>query len=493
MNAYRQPATPTYTYWEPAIETSTVKVRWFGLLLGYAYANFGNVPGMHSLALNAILTLGAFYTILDTLYSRRERVFLGNYPFLISVFEALFIGWLCYFDRGLESPFRYYYILSLICCAIRQSPTVTLVTCLLHSISYYALFMAVPLQQRDPFALWSMLVVLSWVTWAATAMATLIKTRGIKLAELNAALHAEQSRLEARIAQTRSELQEAQALLLHQEKMAAFGLLAAGIAHEVGNPLTSISSIVQMLKRRDPDAYTRERLELVGGQLQRIQTTLRELINFSRPASSQRSRVSLAEIIHEALNIAKYYKDTKSRQIIAAIPADLPVLVGVRDQLVQVVLNLVLNAIDATSKDGRIEIAARLVGTSTVELTVSDNGTGITPAQAERLFQPYFTTKKTGTGLGLFVTRKLIDAHGGTIEFSSEFGRGTTFTIRLPVPTSPAVPASTPDAPASVPAAPTGPTSTPDAPASLPDAPASLPDAPAGLTEPSAIPTIQAR
>lgn len=447
MNAPRYPAPPSYTHWEPAIETSTVKVRWFGLLLGYAYANFGNSPETHMLALNAILTLGAFYTIVDTLYTRREQVFLGGHPLLISVFEALFIGWLCHFDRGLESPFRYYYILSLICCAIRQSPTVTLVTCLLHSISYYGLFLARPLEQRDPFALWSMLVVLSWVTWAATAMATLIKTRGVKLAQLNAALHAEQSRLEARIAQTRSELQEAQAMLLHQEKMAAFGLLAAGIAHEVGNPLTSISSIVQMLKRRDPDTYTRERLELVGGQLQRIQTTLRELINFSRPASTQRTRVSLAEIIHEALNIAKYYKDTKSRQIIAAVPVDLPVLVGVRDQLVQVVLNLVLNAIDATVRDGRIEIAARLASPVMVELTISDNGTGIAPAQAERLFQPYFTTKKTGTGLGLFVTRKLIDAHGGTIEFSSELGQGTTFIIRLPVPPAPAAAASAADAP----------------------------------------------
>src|SRR5262249_21011366 len=150
------------------------------------------------------------------------------------------------------------------------------------------------------------------------------------------------------------ELQEAQAHVLHQEKMAAFGLLAAGIAHEVGNPLTSISSLVQMLERRDCDDYTRERLALVSGQLQRILTILRELVNFSRPASSARTRVALGEILDEALGIAKYYKGTKNRRITLDVPTDTPPLAGVRDQLVQLFLNLVLNAIDATGRGGAI-------------------------------------------------------------------------------------------------------------------------------------------
>src|SRR5438128_6867988 len=114
--------------------------------------------------------------------------------------------------------------------------------------------------------------------------------------------------------------------------MAAFGLLAAGIAHEVGNPLTSISSLVQMLQRRDCDGYTRDKLALVSGQLQRIQAILRELMNFSRPASGARTRVALAEVLDEALSIAKYYKRTKGRNITTQVPHDLPPLVGVRDQ-----------------------------------------------------------------------------------------------------------------------------------------------------------------
>src|ERR1043165_673687 len=213
--------------------------------------------------------------------------------------------------------------------------------------------------------------------------------------------------------------------------MAAFGLLAAGIAHEVGNPLTSISSLVQMLQRRDQDGYTKEKLGLVSGQLDRIQTTLRELVNFSRPASTACVRVSIAEVVQEALDIAKYYKRTKGRRIETHVSRDLPAVMGVRDQLVQVFLNLILNAIDATDVGGHIQVRAD-VQDDHVVIHVEDNGTGISPEHQARLFQPYFTTKKHGTGLGLFVTRKLILDHGGTIEVHSERGAGTTFQMRVP-------------------------------------------------------------
>ena len=233
------------------------------------------------------------------------------------------------------------------------------------------------------------------------------------------------------MAERTRELQEAQAHVLHQEKMAAFGLLAAGIAHEVGNPLTSISSLVQMLQRREYDDYTREKLSLVSGQLQRIQITLRELINFSRPASTSRDRVSLGDIVEEALNIAKYYKRTKGRGISAQVPADLPPLVGVRDQLVQVFLNLILNAVDATENGGQITISAKALN-GVIRVQIADNGCGIAPADAKRLFEPYFTTKRHGTGLGLFVTRKLAEEHGGSVAFESNPGEGTNFWVQLP-------------------------------------------------------------
>ena len=429
MGNVTTPAIPSR--WELAAETIAVKIRWFGLIVGYVLINVAGRGDANQLLLNGILALGLIYALTDTYYSLRGRVFLGRYPLTISAMEALFIGLLCYFHGGLESSFRYYYLLSLICCAIRHSTQVTYATWALHCASYAALYTALPPDERRPLALALMLVVLGWVTWASDALARLLKGVGEHLAQLNVALRENQAHLEARIAERTRELQESQAQVLHQEKMAAFGLLAAGIAHEVGNPLTSISSLVQMLQRRDCDDYAREKLSLVSGQLQRIQTTLRELINFSRPASSERTHVALHEIIAEALNIAKYYKRTKSRVLERHIPEDLPPLHGVRDQLVQVFLNLILNAVDATENGGKIAIHAEQ-HRGRLRVAVRDNGTGIDPGCAGRLFQPYFTTKKHGTGLGLFVTRKLVTDHGGTVTFESKAGDGTVFWVELP-------------------------------------------------------------
>jgi signal transduction histidine kinase len=428
------PSSASPSPWELAAEMIAVKIRWFGLVVGYVLVNVEPHGSANQATLNALLALGAVYALLDTAYSLRGRIFLGRYPLCISLMEALFIGLLCYYHGGPESSFRYYYLLSLICCAIRYRSGITFATYALHCASYGILYFASPAIERRPLALILTLVVLGWVTWASDALARLLKHVGDHLARLNQALQENQTLLEARIAERTRELQEAQAHVLHQEKMAAFGLLAAGIAHEVGNPLTSISSLVQMLQRRQGDSYSHEKLALVSGQLQRIQTTLRELVNFSRPASTERTWVRLAEILTEALSIAKYYKRTKARVITSDVPPDLPLLFGVRDQLVQVFVNLVLNAVDATGKGGHIDITVEQRPAALVVI-VHDDGPGIAPEHAGRLFQPYFTTKSNGTGLGLFVSRKLVIDHGGSLDFESRPGEGTRFRASLPVPT----------------------------------------------------------
>ena len=401
-----------------------VKIRWFGLVVGYAYANAGAAPA-DPLPLNAILAVGLGFTVLDTAYSAGGRVFLGTRPRLIAVMEALFIGLLCYFDRGADSPFRYYYILSLICSAVRNPGGVTAVGCGLHAASFGAVYLAEPAFDRKPFALLLMLVVLAWVAWAAASLARLLRRAADQL-------RTNQVVLEQRIVERTRELEESQAQVFHQEKMAGFGLLAAGIAHEVGNPLAGISGIVQLLDRRENDAYTRERLAVVTAQLARIRTTLHELVAFSRPPADARGRVHLADVVAEALSIAKYYQGVKARRVTAVIPDVLPMLVGVRDQLVQVVFNLLLNAVDATGRGGTITVTAE-ADAKAVTVTVSDDGPGV-PADAEgKLFRPYFTTKKHGTGLGLFVSRKLAVGHGGDLTYHpGPGGIGAAFRLTLP-------------------------------------------------------------
>ena len=417
-----------------AAEAVALSIRWFGLVVGVLLANFDRAAS-EPLPLNGLLALGLAFTAVNTLAYRRGRVFLRDYPLAVSALEAVFIGLLCHFDIGLDSPFRFYYLLSLVCCAMRHAPRVTFATCGLDGLSYSALFLFTDASTRNVSLYLLTLVILAWVTWAAGAMARMLQRAGDDLRRLNAELTANQRELERRIADRTRQLEESQAQVQHQEKMAAFGLLAAGIAHEVGNPLTGISGIVQMLERRDPDAYTREKLATVTAQLARIQVILRELVTFSRPADDTVGRVRVREVIDEALGIAKYYKGGKNRELTVRVPDDLPVLAGVRDQLVQVVFNLVLNAIDATGKGGRITVeAAKDVKAASVVLTVSDDGSGIDDATLARLFRPYVTTKRHGTGLGLFVVRRLVESHGGRVTVDSTLGRGAAFRVELPVP-----------------------------------------------------------
>ena len=390
-----------------------------------------------ALLLNAILTLGAVYAVIDSVWSYRGKVFLSRAPIVISLMEAVFIGLLCYFDKGPDSPFRYYYLLSLLVCAIRYSPPITYSTFALHALSLTIL--AITHRGDSPLfggreyltTLFLYVILMGWVTWAGTALAGLMKRAERRLSQLNVELQRNQTLLEERIDERTKELQQSQALLVQQEKQAAFGLLAAGIAHEVGNPLAAISSLVQMLNRKHTDDYTRERLQMVDDQLRRIQRTLRELVDFSRPANTERSLCNIHEVIDVALNIAKYYKRKKGKKILTRYEADLPRLRVVRDQLVQVFLNLILNAMDATEEGGVIEISTRLEN-GWICAAVRDDGHGIAEADRQTIFQPYFTTKPTGTGLGLFVCRNIVNRmEFGRIELTESSNGRTTFTVFL--------------------------------------------------------------
>lgn len=418
----------TYTPWELDAEAIVVKIRWFGVLVGYFLVNSDDHTGNRRLLLNTILGLGVFYTFLDTIFNWKRKIFLAAYPLFIAGMESLFIGLLCYFEDGLSSSFRYYYFLSIICCALRYSWNITAVCFALHCVSFTALFFQV--EQKQPILYFLTMVILGWIAWASTALTSRLRQSSVSLEILNEELRTNQAELEARIAERSRQLQEAQAQVLQQEKMAAFGLLAAGIAHEVGNPLTSISSMVQILQRKPMDDYTREKLDLMSGQLARISNTLREVMEFSRPANLERKMISPLPIMLEAMNIAKYYKRTRGKVSFSEPKGELPSFFGIHDQLVQVILNLVLNAMDAAGPGGTVELEIHSDGAE-VAFQVSDNGPGVKAEDESRLFEPFFTTKKHGTGLGLFISRKIIEEHGGSLVYSTRPGGGACFRALL--------------------------------------------------------------
>ncbi len=420
--------------WQLSVELITLRIRWFGLIVGYLVVNTLSPPEQRT-ALNCILTVGAGYALLDLVWHWRNEVFLSRYPLFISLMEAFFIGLLCYFDRGIDSFFRYYYFLSLLVCAIRYSPQVTCSTFAMHAASYSMLVFSLASVSADQVGtLVLMIVFMGWTTWASTALTSLLRETGRKLTMLN-------RDLEDRIARRTKELQQSQALLVQREKQAAFGLLAAGIAHEVGNPLAAISSLVQLMNRKELDPQMHERLALIDEQLLRIQRTLRELIEFSRPGLQQVTRFHVHEVINNALNIAKYYKRKKGKTIKTQFAKDLPEVSAVRDQILQVFLNLILNAMDATPEGGTIEIETEALE-SFIKVRVHDNGKGIEGSDRPFLFEPYFTTKSTGTGLGLFVCRSIVEAAKGEIRLEESLPGKTTFSVSLPIFVEEQTPAS---------------------------------------------------
>jgi two-component system, NtrC family, sensor kinase len=417
--------------WELAAESIVVKLRWFGVVMGYILVQ--TRTGLHDpWAVRAFLALGAGFAALDLAFWWMGEVFLKRWPVFVSLMESVFIALLCYHDSGLSSPFRWYYLLSLICCSIRYRSAVAWWTVAFHSLSLLSLALVLGAPSFWNSSLPLTLTIMVWVTWACSSLAGSLHEAGEALEHLNAELDRSRANLERRVEERTEALRASQARVIQQEKMAAFGLLAAGIAHEVGNPLAALSSLVQILKRRGPDPYTAEKLDLAARQLGRIERTIRELIDFSRPASTAVSRVRLREIVDEALGIAKYYQRTKARTITTDVSPGLPSVTGVRDYLTQVVLNLVLNAVDATDDQGHIEVAAR-VEDGRLVLTVADDGRGISIADRCRLFQPFFTTKAHGTGLGLFISRQILEDYAGTLSVRSEPGEGSTFFVRLPL------------------------------------------------------------
>ena len=413
-----------------------VRLRWFGIVLGIILVE--SRPGISNpSAVRAFLALGAGFASLDTAWYLMGEVFLRRVPLLISFLEAIFIGLLCYHDTGINSPFRWYYLMSLICVTIRYSPRVAWASWLFDAISLSILFLVIGQgNTAERTDLFMTIFMLAWATWASSALTGMLKGASNDLQTLNLKLMQASEELEARVNERSAALRLAQARVIHQEKMAAFGLLSAGIAHEIGNPMSAMSSLIQILRRRNPDPYTAEKLGLIDTQLQRISRIVRELVRFSRPSSGVVDLVCLSETVQEALDILKYYQRTGTREIETRIAADLPPVRAVRDQLVQVVLNLVLNAIDATGEEGLIQITARLADPHRIELTIADNGRGIRLVDQCRMFQPYFTTKPNGTGLGLYVCRQILADLGGSMRFETQEGQGTSFILTIPLPNS---------------------------------------------------------
>ncbi len=228
------------------------------------------------------------------------------------------------------------------------------------------------------------------------------------------------------------------------EQLALIGELAAGLAHEVKNPLAGIKGALEIVMEALPEDNEHRRvLDHVLHETLRVNRIISDLLDYARPRASSHTRTDLNRLIEHAITTARLQSTDGPVKIEFHAAPDLPPVIVDPDEMQKVVLNLLLNAMQAVSDYGHVLITATFeLQDQTIKLSVTDNGQGIPPESLDKIFRPFYTTKKKGTGLGLATCHRIITAYGGTISVESEIGQGSTFTVTLPVMTKDESPTS---------------------------------------------------
>lgn len=218
--------------------------------------------------------------------------------------------------------------------------------------------------------------------------------------------------------------------IMRADRLAALGELTAGVAHEIRNPLTSIRGFMQLLESSDDVAEWQRYAPIIVRQVDSLNRIVTELLDFGRPRPPSIRPIQLNDVIHEVSLLAGR---KSSAQLVLDMAPGLPLVNADGEALKQAVLNLIINAVQAIPDSGTVRIATAADGAGDAVVTVADDGVGIAPENLEKIFDPFFTTKAEGTGLGLAMVHRIVDAHGGTISIASTPGAGTTVTVRLPL------------------------------------------------------------
>jgi signal transduction histidine kinase len=236
------------------------------------------------------------------------------------------------------------------------------------------------------------------------------------------------------LVEDQSELRSLEHQLVRAEKLITVGVLSAGIAHEIGSPLAVIRGRAEQVLRDLAPGPRAEDLRVIIKHIDHISSTIRQLLDFSRRQAIAPRAVSLAVVVERARELLQWKLEGKALELRVAVDDNLPMLAADPDQLQQVIVNLLLNACDASEEKGELEIRARIRRAAQVEMIIVDRGCGIAPEHMNAVFDPFFSTKKRGegTGLGLSIASSIVRNHGGEISLTSGPGKGTTVTVRWP-------------------------------------------------------------
>jgi len=370
--------------------------------------------------------LSLFYSLIRSHVQRHEL-----FAYIQVAIDSVVVTTVIFVTGSLDSVFSFLYLVIIIYTSMLLYRKGSLFIASLCSLLYFALVQAEYLGFIHPFDFRNTLSSASY-GWQYILYKVVITAVACFAVAFLSSLLAEQAR------RTRKELFAMSARVQRVEKMAAVGEMGAGLAHEIKNPLASITGCIQLLRDEVPyDAGRDKLMRIVLREADRLSALVGNFLLFARPPSGKSSPISLDLAIPETISL--FEKDERCRERIAIRQSGQKGLWVAMDpdHFRQVLWNLLLNAVEAIEGRGWIDVRSESAKTNQVSIRITDSGCGIPQKNLSHIFDPFFTSKPDGTGLGLSIVHTILESHDGWLEVESEDGQGTTFTVKLPRMTSP--------------------------------------------------------
>lgn len=335
---------------------------------------------------------------------------------------------LCYLligqTDGIQSSYYWVLVLPVISAATRLGVIGTIITSGIACGAYLSFWLKLPpdlyIEDKSELVLRSVITFLSGFLAHQLAEATRIESRKYQIAA-------------QQLAEANTNLQEAEAAVRRSERLAALGQLSAGLAHELRNPLGTIKTSAEMLLKNVPadNAVAREMAGFISSEVDRTNSLVTRFLDFARPLAVRLEQTDLAQVIDQAVADVEKHQPPYDVTIYKNYSPDIPPFLLDGQLMERVLYNLVLNAAQASPPNASVTVKTR-ENDGMVEITVIDRGSGIDQKHIENIFNPFYTTKSNGVGLGLAIVSKIVDEHGGSIAVESEPGGGSVFRVSLP-------------------------------------------------------------
>ncbi len=400
-------------FWQLVRPQDIVWIALFAVLAIY--------PDLTPVSTTALMGLGLMQVIepkIPFFGSRRGSII----SFLIKLaLWYILMGW----TDGIESPYYWLMLLPVMSAATTLGLIGLVVASVLACGAYLSFLVFLP--RGTPVNDWPLLL-LYLTTFPIAGFLTYELLEANRAATRRAQIAAEQ------LAEANRHLQEAEAQVRRTERLAALGQLSAGLAHEIRNPLSTIKGSAEMLiKNVDANgAVAHELAGFISTEVDRTNALVTRFLDFARPLALRLENTEITQVIDEAVAQVEKHTPPLDVRIYKNYSPDIPPFMIDRQLIERVLYNLILNAAQASPPQGSITVKTRQLG-DTVEIDVIDRGSGIAPKDRESIFNPFFTTKSSGVGLGLAIVSKIVDEHGGQITVESEPGAGSIFRVFLPV------------------------------------------------------------